>query len=104
MTAASATLRVTRINQWISRFRRFRILLNGDVIGQVRNASVAEFEIAPGQHDLQVKIDWVASDPVTFVAEPGQIIEFECGHPAPNSMFGFRSVVNSLFLRSAESR
>lgn len=78
-----ATLHLRRISQWLSVFRKFRVVLDGAEIGRIKRGTTQTYEVAPGEHELVVKIDWVASEPVTFRCTAGEDVRFVCGHPTP---------------------
>lgn len=80
----TAHLHLRRISQWLSVFRKFRVLLDGREIGRIKRGATKTYEIAPGEHELIVKIDWVSAEPVTFRCEPGEHVRFVCGHPTPS--------------------
>lgn len=79
----TATLHIRRIHQWLSMFRKFRIELDGDVLGKIKNGGTQEFRISPGEHELVIGIDWVSSDPVKFRCDAGDQMWYACGHPTP---------------------
>lgn len=80
---APAYLHVRRIAQWLSVFRRFRVLLDGRCIGRIRRGASGCYEIEPGGHALHVAIDWVESPAVPFQCASGEHVRFVCGHPDP---------------------
>jgi hypothetical protein len=80
---ATAHLHLERVSQWMSRWRKFRVVLDGQCIDKIRRGVTREYEIAPGEHELVVSIDWVASAPVRFRCEGGEHVRFVCGHPSP---------------------
>ncbi|GMU84613.1 MAG: hypothetical protein AMXMBFR47_44820 [Planctomycetota bacterium] len=82
--SASAHLHLRRIRQWLSVFRKFRVILDGSEIGRIKRGTTETYEVAPGEHELVVKIDWVSAEPVTFRCEPGEHVRFVCGHPTPS--------------------
>lgn len=78
---SAAYLHVRRVNQWLSRFRKFRVKLDGAVIGKIKHGATGDFEISPGDHELVVSIDWVSSEAVAFSCKAGEHVRFVCGHP-----------------------
>lgn len=69
--APAARLLVQRVGKTFGRFRKLRVLLDGDEIGTVAHGAVGSFEADPGPHVVQVRMDWVVSHPVAFSARPG---------------------------------
>ena len=47
-----------------------------------------EFPVAPGRHEIFLKIDWCTSPVVEIEAQPGEVIELSCraGGPAATSL------------------
>ncbi|QGX08797.1 hypothetical protein EEW87_17485 (plasmid) [Janibacter melonis] len=73
----SAIIRVTRSNEWwANRLRKFSILINGREVGKVSRGETVEFEIPPGQFDIQAKIDWTGSDLIKGDADDGEVRSF----------------------------
>lgn len=56
-----AILRLNRKNEFLNRFRKFKILLNGNIIGEISNNEVKDFDIPTGNHTLSAKVDWCFS-------------------------------------------
>jgi hypothetical protein len=61
-----AKIGITRKNEWINRFRNYRIYLDGKKIGTISNNETLEFELPSGQHTLNAKIDWCGSRTCSF--------------------------------------
>jgi hypothetical protein len=80
----SAYLRLRRISQWMSRFRKFGVMLDGECIDKISNGTARVYEISPGEHELVVSIDWVSSGPVVFNCPAEHEVRFVCGHPTPS--------------------
>jgi hypothetical protein len=41
--------------------RAHKVVLDGDVVGKVKNGETVEFELPPGRHTLHPKIEWCRS-------------------------------------------
>jgi hypothetical protein len=52
---------ITRTSEWNNKARKFGIYLNNEKIGVVENGEKKEFEIEPGNHKINGKIDWCKS-------------------------------------------
>lgn len=71
-------IRIKRYSGYPDRLRAYRIVLDGNVIGEIKNGQQLEMEVAPGKHQINLKIDWCRSNIVD--SEMNQdIIEFGCG-------------------------
>jgi len=80
----SAYLHLRRVSQWMSRFRKFGVVLDGQHLDGIKSGAARVYEIKPGEHELAVTIDWVSSPAVVFRCEAGQHVRFVCGHPSPS--------------------
>lgn len=66
----SAKLVLTRKGSMVNRRQRFKVLIDGAEVGQIKNDDTEEFALSAGQHTLQCKINWMSSGIETFnVAE-----------------------------------
>jgi hypothetical protein len=75
----TTTLSLVRDSGYADRIRDYRVLIDGLEIGRIANGEERSFDIAPGQHQLSVKIDWCRTDPIEFVAVVDQSSRFQCG-------------------------
>lgn len=55
-----------------------KVVLDGNIIGNIKNGEEKEFDIPEGNHDLFLKIDWCRSN-VISLKNNGSIVGFECG-------------------------
>ena len=76
--AKTATIRIARSRRWLNAARAFKISLDGELIGRVRNGRTEHFNVVTGDHLLFVKCGWSKSDPVAFRVEPGATVQFRC--------------------------
>ena len=68
-----ATICITRPNEWMNRARKYKLLLNGEEIGRIKNDDVMEFEVSEGNYQLLAKIDWCTSNTFEFVLGKDEI-------------------------------
>ena len=68
-----------RDSGYADRLRKNRVLVDGQEIGRIGDSEEKTFEIAPGQHQLVVRVDWAKTPAVSFVATQGQTAKFSCG-------------------------
>jgi hypothetical protein len=78
MTVAT-TISLNRDSGYADRRREYRVLLDGLEIGRIGNGERKIFEVIPGQHRLAIRIDWCATDAISFLAVQDQIAKFNCG-------------------------
>ncbi len=84
----SAAVRVVRRpSPWRDRLRRYKVVVDGQMVGALAWDESKDFPIEPGPHKVRIKIDWTGSSELTFAANDGQIVEFEC-MPAGSAFFG----------------
>lgn len=94
-----AYLELRRDSRWLSALRRFDVLLDRQRIGRLARGRKCTYEIAPGDHELVIRIDWVTSEPLHFRIAAGQHVRYVCGHPAPNWLaFLMSTHVSSIYV------
>jgi hypothetical protein len=58
---------------WVDRARAYKILIDGTEVGKIKAGEVHSSEVAPGTHEVHLKIDWTRSPSVELdLAEGGQ--------------------------------
>lgn len=72
---------------WKDRIRSYKVVLDGAVVGKLRNGAQEIFPVHPGQHSLAIRIDWTGSDIEEFTVDEGQTVGFACG---PTSVLAFQ--------------
>lgn len=90
-------IRITRKYAMMDLFRAYKILLDDEEVGRIKNGKMLEIEVSPGTHLLQLKIDWCTSNQVEFKCRD-EIIEFECGNNFTGKKV-FSGVLNTLGTR-----
>jgi hypothetical protein len=58
-------IKVHRKRAFRDSMRAYRIYIDGQKVGRVRNDATSEFEVAPGEHQVQLRIDLCRSTTVT---------------------------------------
>ena len=71
-------IRITRQRGWADNLRAYRVLLDGQIMGEIREGEIRQFPAAAGHHSLQLTVDWCRSRPVEFEVEDSAIVDFEC--------------------------
>ncbi|MEO7310790.1 MAG: hypothetical protein ABIX01_10365 [Chitinophagaceae bacterium] len=56
-----AKIILSRKNDFMNRTRMFKVLIDGQEVGKIGNGKVETFEVAPGNHTIECKIDWCSS-------------------------------------------
>lgn len=49
-------------DQRVDRHRAYKILVDGQKVGHISSGETKVFEVQPGEHEVQLKIDWCSSD------------------------------------------
>ena len=81
-------LRIERASAYGDAWRSYKIVLDGIVVGKIRQKEINEIPITSGPHNLAFKIDWCGSEVIHFSAEEGQIIEFAVRKSEATSALG----------------
>jgi hypothetical protein len=81
-----AILSVTRDSGWADRARAYKVILDGTVIGKIHDGENFTHPIFPGEHALQLKIDWCGSQIIGFNAAAEERCSFVC----ESNLRGFR--------------
>jgi len=53
---------VSRPKEWINRRRAYKLKLDDQDLGEIKNDQILEFEVAPGRHSLRAIVDWTSSN------------------------------------------
>jgi hypothetical protein len=61
-------------NAWTDRARAYKIVVDGELKGTVRNGEQLILPIASGPHAGQARIDWTGSPAVPFDVAPGETV------------------------------
>lgn len=72
-------LRIAGGCAWADKLRAYRVLVDGQVAGEVREASTLVVAMTPGPHTVQLRIDWCTSPEIRVMAQPGRTLEASCG-------------------------
>ena len=59
--------------------RKYKVILDNSVIGEIASGETKHFNISKGEHELSVKIDWCKSKPLLFSHEEGGNTKILCG-------------------------
>jgi hypothetical protein len=58
--------------------RRYAVLIDGVQTGRIGRGQALRFDVPPGVHKLQLKLDWGYSTLLTAEVEPGKSVYFAC--------------------------
>jgi len=91
-------IKLKRDSGWADRARAYKVVLDDEVIGSIKNGEEKEFDVHVGRHELFLKIDWCSSNSISFDAD-GSVLNFECG----SSLRGwkiFMAMIYIIFIRN----
>jgi hypothetical protein len=59
------------------RLRAYKVIVDGNTAGEIRNGETMEFPISSGQHDLLFKNDWCGSKTTQFTTGDREVRTFD---------------------------
>jgi hypothetical protein len=62
----------------IDRRRAYRVFIDGQRVGDIKSGQTEVFEVSPGQHELQLKVDWTSSEKLQIEVGDGGQAELVC--------------------------
>ena len=86
-----ASLTIMRDSGYADRARKYQVVVDEAVVGQVSNGETKEFSLSPGHHEVRMKIDWCGSRPVEFTAT-----ERDCDVSSEIELAGLQAICSSL--------
>lgn len=75
--ADAAKISVRRGGRYADRFRRYRIYVNGILVGCIWPKSILQLEVPVGALTIEAKIDWCSGEPLHLVLGVGDAAEVE---------------------------
>lgn len=89
----TGTIVVTReAHSFSDRVRAYKVVIDGEVVGKVRNGKSASFTVAPGQHRVRMKIDWSGSPELVVPVHAGYSTGLICKPAVKPAVAVFKSV------------
>ena len=79
---------------WRDRVRTYHVVIDGERVGKIASDETVQFELSPGAHLVQMKIDWCGSP--TLTVDGGQDTRLTCD--AGGAAFG--ALFDILFRRN----
>jgi hypothetical protein len=61
-----ATIKITRTKEFNNYLRDFQVFIDGQKVGTIANGETKEFEVSPGSHTINAKIEWCNSPEISF--------------------------------------
>ncbi|MFT4412219.1 hypothetical protein ACLM5H_00030 [Fredinandcohnia humi] len=73
------TLLFERENQFVNKTRKYKILLDDEVVSEIKNGERKEVDVQPGTYTVKLKIDWCESKEISIKVSEGDVLHFQCG-------------------------
>jgi hypothetical protein len=67
----ASKLVLTRAGQMQNRRQLYKIFIDGAEAGAIKNDTSEEFELTPGSHTIQCKVNWMSSNQQSFTIKEG---------------------------------
>jgi hypothetical protein len=67
-----ARIIINRSSEWMNRVRAFKVFIDGEQVGTIKNGGAEEFKIDPGVHTVVCKVDWCSSQELGIVVSDGE--------------------------------
>ena len=82
----------------MDRIRAYKVFVDGEFVGKLGNDSSAQFPVEPGEHEIQLRIDWARSRCIRVRATPETPTRLLCsGRPTWQALywatFGLRNYI-----------
>ncbi|QHZ48864.1 MULTISPECIES: hypothetical protein [Bacillus] len=74
-------IEMSRTSQYMNKWRGFSVLIDGVEAGKIKDGESVRMDLPPGEHTIQVKIDWCTSQILRFTLDEGEVLKFRCGSP-----------------------
>jgi hypothetical protein len=72
-----ALLKIVRDSGYADRLRAYKVIVDGNISGEISNGETKEFPVSSGQHDLSLKIEWRGPRTIRFTIADGEVLTFE---------------------------
>lgn len=86
-----ARLVIERPRSLVSIYRNYKIIIDNEVVGKIKNGEKITVPIIEGEHIFYVKIDWVKSNVLKFSLASNEIINI-------NIIIQKTSIIRAIFL------
>src|SRR5699024_10868417 len=61
-----SNLKISRDSGYADRARKYKIICNSEYLGKIGNGETKGFDLAPGDYELYLKVDWCRSNKINF--------------------------------------
>lgn len=61
-----ARIIISRSSEYVNRLRGYKVILDGEEVGLIKNGKTLELNAEPGIHTIKVTVDWCSSQEISF--------------------------------------
>lgn len=91
---------IKRESAYADKLRKYKIVLDGKVIGELADGQSKSFDAKSGEHTLRMKIDWARSNEVKFQSTENETIHFRTS----NRMRGVKMLLAIIYATILRNR
>ena len=73
-----ATLVLKRERANLDKLRKYDVFCENTLIGTIKEGETESFDIKPGTHEIQLKIDWMSSNKLTIEIKQDESVFLTC--------------------------
>jgi hypothetical protein len=94
------TIHLKRDSGYADSIRNYEVILDGKLIGKIADGKSESFKASAGTHTLQLSIDYIKSNKLSFECSDKETVSFECR----NTLRGKRYILLPLYLTILKSK
>ena len=90
--SAQGTIEIEREKAYVDKVRAHKVLIDDAQVGTIKEGETKSFPVAPGSHEVVLRIDWARSPVVTIDVAPGAIAKLRTrpnGNPLTAIFYAF---------------
>jgi hypothetical protein len=76
--SAQGTIQLERPTAYVDKLRAYKVMVDGTEVGTIKQGTTEAFTVVPGSHEVQLKLDWALSPPLTVDVPAGGTTELRC--------------------------
>lgn len=94
--SSAAWIVVHRLSGSSSKWRTFRVRIDGIARGDVSESATLRIPVSAGHHDVTFRIDWSGSRPVSLQLSPGDAVDIFCRIRDNGAWYAFFNFHNAI--------
>lgn len=96
-------IRLRRPKRWADKLRAYRVFVDGDKVGTIRQGEDRFFPLKPGTHEVVLWIDWCRSNRLVVDIAEREEVQMECGGHSPFAVFYYATLGRASYLTLDEA-